>query len=108
MIFIEYGERLAEEKYATGTKYFMPLDRVYGLPYSLEEAENRGVFLDSIPEPQQIEGKTPVMYINPNTKEIYYEYVDYEEPVVIDEKAVINKRLEKLEEAINELILGGM
>jgi hypothetical protein len=35
-----------------------------------------GIEVDSIPEPEYISRKAEVLYINPDTKDMYYEYVD--------------------------------
>lgn len=36
----------------------------------------QGALVDTIPEPDHIPGKGAVLYINPQTKELWYEYVD--------------------------------
>ena len=60
-----------------------------------------GALVDDIPEPEQIEGKMPVLYYNPQTNSVYYEYV--ERPLTEEE------RIAQLEQAILELtmLLGG-
>jgi hypothetical protein len=42
----------------------------------------QGALVDTIPEPDHIPGKGAVLYINPQTNELWYEYVD--DPVSAD------------------------
>jgi hypothetical protein len=60
--------------------------------------------VDEIPEPQQIEGKIPVMYYNPQTNNVYYEYID--RPLTPEEE--LRQRIELMQQALDDLILGGM
>ena len=61
-----------------------------------------GALVDDIPEPEQIEGKVPVLHYNPQSNSVYYEYVD--RPLTDQE------RIEQLEKAILEMtmLLGGL
>jgi hypothetical protein len=41
-----------------------------------DEQKQQAIHVESIPDPQQIEGKIPHLYYRPSTNEFYYEYVD--------------------------------
>lgn len=92
--------------------HYMPFDEKHGLGKTQEQLEQEGILVDSIPEPQQTEGKLAILYCNPDTKETYYEYEDMPKTPE-DEQA---ERIEQLEqqlvitqEAIDFLIMmGGM
>jgi hypothetical protein len=51
-----------------------------------EEDRVGGFLVESIPEPEQIEGKIPKLKVDSEQKQIYYEYVD--KPVSPEEKIV--------------------
>lgn len=54
--------------------HHMPFDKIHGLHKTREELEQSGYFVDSIPEPQIVEGKIAVLKYN--NGELYYEYQD--------------------------------
>ncbi|WP_207653319.1 hypothetical protein [Clostridium cochlearium] len=56
--------------------HYMPFHEKHGLGKTQEQLEQEGILVDSIPEPKQIEGKAPILYCNPETKELWYEYED--------------------------------
>ncbi|UJA30853.1 hypothetical protein [Clostridium sporogenes] len=64
------------------------------------ELEKTGVFVNSIPEPQQIEMKSPVLYCNPDTKELFYKYVDIQKPT----EQILQERIETLEKSNAEMM----
>lgn len=63
------------EKSEVVTQHHMPFDPIYGLGKTKDELESNGaVFVDSIPEPDNIPGKNGVLkYEN---GQLVYEYVD--------------------------------
>lgn len=63
-----------------------------------EEEKSKGVLVESIPEPEKRKGYVPKPYINPETKEFWWEYEKTEEGELRD-------RLEATEEALLELLL---
>jgi hypothetical protein len=100
MIYI----RVNEENVVT-FQHFFPFDEKLGLGKSREELEQEGFFVDSIPEPQEIEGKIPVLKFNGT--ELYYEYVD--RPLTPEEELEqLKERIEIMQQAMDELLLGGM
>jgi hypothetical protein len=79
-IRIAGGEIMYFIKYDAETEsllvHAMPFHKKYGFGKTKEELEQEGFFVESIPEPQQIEGKAPILRCNPTTKELWYEYED--------------------------------
>lgn len=56
--------------------HYMPLDPVHGLGKTKEELESEGgVFVESVPEPENRPGKAPVLKYS-EAEGLYYEYVD--------------------------------
>ncbi|KNB70140.1 hypothetical protein ADS79_27845 [Brevibacillus reuszeri] len=49
---------------------------IHSFPSELDqETLERGVIVEGLPEPQTPGGKGAVLYINPQTKELWYEYI---------------------------------
>lgn len=76
-----------------------PFDPANGLQSTRDELEKTGVFIDTIPNPDMIEGKRAIPKYNPDNKSVYYDYVDI--PLSLTE------RVEQLENAFNELLMFG-
>lgn len=76
MIFITLGNKITDEKYPINFVHYMPFDEINGLHKTREELEQEGYLIDSIPELETPEGKVPVLFFNPTTKTVFYEYVD--------------------------------
>lgn len=74
-----------------------PFDPINGLNESKEDLEKYGFFIDSMPDPMPIFGKSAVPYFNPETKKVYYKYVP--------SQLSSYERLDMLEEALNEILL---
>jgi len=93
--------KVAEGKYRVGLIHNMPFDPVHGLGKSEEELRQIGVLVEDLPQPEIREGKIAVLYCNPATNTVYYEYEDG--PLTEQERIVM------LEQAILELtiLLGG-
>lgn len=75
-----------------------PFDPVYGLQATKDELLKTGFFVEEVPEPVMIEGKRAIAKYNPDSKEIYYDY----ESIPLSP----TERLDMLEAAFNELLLG--
>lgn len=71
MIYIEIDEN-NEISYSNSK----PFDLKDGTHKTQEEMERDGFFIDEIPLPQNVPGKSHKRYFNPLTREIYYEYID--------------------------------
>lgn len=69
-----------------------------------EEDLSRGFLVDSIPEPTEQEGKRPVLYCNPKTKELWYEYED----IPKTKEEILEEKVATIQQALDDLILGGM
>ncbi|MEG6521185.1 hypothetical protein [Desulfotomaculum sp. 1211_IL3151] len=72
MIFIRY-ELEKENKAKVSFVHFKP-------EMLKEEEKHDGIMLDSdnVPEPENVKYKMPVLYINPETGELWHEYIDVE------------------------------
>lgn len=79
-----------------------------------EEIRNKGLEVEFLEEPEFQIGKMPIQYINPSTKEIWYEYVDREltsdEEIILlkSENEFLKKSQTSQDELIMSLMLGGM
>ncbi|MGW9128940.1 hypothetical protein ACWGPW_28955 [Paenibacillus chitinolyticus] len=71
---------------------YQPFDEQNGLSKSKEELETHGILVAALPE-REHNGKSSVLYINPQTKALWYEYVDVNPP---------EDRITKLEIATEE------
>jgi hypothetical protein len=91
--------------------HYQPFDPVYGLGKSEEELLQEGILVESVPEPEFIEGKVPVLKYDPTNKELYYEYEDVpptKEELLEKEIEQLKQQLQLTQQALDELILGGM
>lgn len=59
-----------------------------------EETLKTGLLVESIPEPKRIEGKRSKLYINLQTKELFYEYIEREKT----KEEQLQEQLKNLEE----------
>jgi hypothetical protein len=108
LIYVDSKEGTKQE--VRGIHYF-PFDLEKGVP---QEVIDANILVDSVPTPDTIEGKMAVMYVNPQTKELWYEYVD--RPLTPEEKIQLleqenqdlKNRVELMQQAMDELLLGGM
>lgn len=75
-----------------------PFDPTEGLNMPRAELEKEGFFVESIPPAEVISGRRAIPKFNPDSKEVYYEYVAV--PLSSAE------RLDAIEGMINELIMG--
>lgn len=64
--------------------HHMPFDEKQGFGKTKEELEQTGALVESIPEPYDFQDKFAVLYCNPETKELWYEYEDL--PLTIEEQ----------------------
>jgi hypothetical protein len=91
--------------------HYQPFDPVYGLKKSQEELLQEGILVESIPKPEFIEGKVPVLKYDPTNKELYYEYEDIpptKEELLEKEIEQLKQQLQITQQALDELLLGGM
>lgn len=86
------------------SRNYLPFDDAYGLGKTEEELERTGVLVEEEITPEN-NGKNAILYINPQTKEQWYEYTD----IPKTETELLN---DKLDNAILELTtlfaMGGM
>lgn len=87
--------------------HYKPFDAKYGLGKTKEELELDGLFVDSIPAPIEIDHKSPIMYFNPTTKEIFYEYEDIpktEMEKLQDQISMVNGNQIDIQTALSQLM----
>jgi hypothetical protein len=86
---------------------------VQGVHYQYDETIPREntIEVESIPEPEVFPLKRHVLYVNPDSHELWYEYVDREEMEheklarLDSENATLKDELALTQSALNELIL---
>lgn len=77
--------------------HYRPFDSEYGLGKTQAELEQTGVLVESIPEPEIIEGKHAELKYDETTQELYYDYVDIIPP------PSNNPEIEELRQQIQDL-----
>ena len=102
MIFLGNLTKITDTKCKIGFIHYMPFDSVNGLNKTAEQLEQEGVLVDSIPELQQVEGKSSVMYWNPVDNVIFYEY----ENIPKTQEDLLRDRITSLEIAMANLVGG--
>lgn len=78
----------------------MPFDPNNGMGYTRQELEKKGFFVKEVPNAVNKTGKRAVAMYNPDTKSIYYEYVN----VPLSNK----DRVDLMENALNAIIKNGV
>lgn len=71
MIYIEY----TSENIVT-TQHFCPFDKIHGLGKTEEELLKTGALIDTVPEPEDIEGKMYVLKYDKESNTVYPKYED--------------------------------
>lgn len=74
-----------------------------------EEQKERGLFVESLPQPDVTQQGTPVLYINPETKAMWYEYLPLPEQPLYAATPVgqMQKQIDDLKLLLAELVAGG-
>ncbi len=75
MIFLGDLIKIIDGKYQVGLIHNMPFDPVQGFNKPREELEKTGILIEALPDVQEQEGKSAVLYANPATKDVWWEYV---------------------------------
>lgn len=108
MIFIQFTPE-SETKAFVHYQHNMPFDEENGLHKTEAEllAMPNSRLVESIPEPQPPEGQMEAgLYINPQTNEFWYEYIAIP-PSPEEQQAQIKFQIALMQQALDELILGG-
>jgi len=94
MPVVVFFEKETETRAKITMIHNQPYDEKNGLPL---ERIKQGIEVESVPKRENIEGKKAVAYINPQTKEIWYEYEDI--PLTKEEQRIkeLEDRIAKLE-----------
>lgn len=93
MIYIKIDSTTNEVNF----QHSMPFDEINGLHKTQEELLQDGYLVDSIPDPEQINDKVPILKYNGTS--LYYEYQD----APIDEITALKRQVVEQEQAIMEL-----
>ena len=74
-----------------------------------EEQKKSGFYADHLPEPDASKEGTPVLYANPETKELWYEYLPAPEaPLYANTtEGRLQKEIDDLKLLLAELVAGG-
>lgn len=100
MIFIK------QEEGKVSFIHYMPFDEKEGLNKTKEELEIEGFLVESIPE-AEINGKNAILHINPETKELWYEYQE-DPPTQLEQIKTLRQQQEATNEALLQLLLEGV
>ncbi|WP_018307554.1 hypothetical protein [Desulfitobacterium hafniense] len=93
-VFIMY-EEIIPGKARVFYQNFTPEDPITGVTEDMLSNENTRM-LNSIPEPEFQNGYTSILYINPETDELFYEYIrlnDYNGDIKLEELDLLKKQL---------------
>lgn len=105
MIFLKY--RLENGKHRVYYINYAPLNDGTGRTLEELEKEENSIIVETIPQPEIIEGKEAILYINPETKDMWYEYVDM--PISYSPETEIEKlkaQIIQIQNIINTFVLG--
>ncbi|WP_017435149.1 hypothetical protein [Saccharococcus caldoxylosilyticus] len=87
--------------------HYKPFDEKDGLGKTEAELRQTGYLVESIPEPEAIPGKIPVLKFDKINERFYYEYID--RPLTPEEEVQqLKERITLMQQALDDLILGGM
>jgi tRNA splicing ligase len=78
------------------TQHRYPFDEKYGYGKTKEELQQIGFLVESISEAERIEGKEHILKYDPNTKTLYYEYIE-------NTDAVNKEKIDFLEKQVADL-----
>ena len=100
MVYIEYN-LVAPDKGQVFFQMFKP----ELLP---AERKQSGLLVDAIPEPDESQGSS-VLFVNPETKELSYEYFPIPEPPLYPDtiEGQLQKQIDDLKLLVAQLIAGG-
>jgi len=103
MVYLSNLEPITETKVRVTSVHYMPFDEVNGLGMTEEELELSGMLVDSIPSAVIPKGQRKTgMFINPQTKEVWYEY----ETIPPTKEELLQAQVDELTIAMAALIGG--
>lgn len=94
MIYLGNLKEISSGKLDIGFIHYMPFDAQYGLNKTEEELLKDGVFVNEIPKAEIVSGKNSIMFYNPLTKSIFYEYIDAPK----NKEQLLEEKIELLQE----------
>lgn len=99
-------QKISDEKYKVVFVHNFPFHPDYGLGLTEEELLKQGMLVEDIPMPLD-NGKIATLFYNPVDDSFFYEYT--EKPLSVEEELQQLKEKQALmQQALDELILGGM
>lgn len=102
MIFLGGLTKITEGKSLVTFIHYQPFDEQHGLGKTQNELQQEGVLVDSIPAAEQ-NGKTAHLFINPETRDMWYEYTEATKPVE-DQIEELKQQNATMQETINYLL----
>lgn len=101
MIFIK-----VDENNKVIYKHYRPFDEIYGLQKTKEQLLQEGYLVESIPTFKEVSGKNQVLYYD-KRRGFWCEYIDI--PLTPEQEAQqLKERIKIMQQALDELLLGGM
>lgn len=100
MLFLTYGEVVESKAHVLAV--------IYKNDELSEEMKETGIFVESVPDPEVASG-IPTLLVNPETKELWYEYKPFPEAPLYPPTQVgqMQKEIDDLKLLIAELVTGG-
>lgn len=104
MIYLYLLEKKSDTDVIVRGQHHAPFDPVDGLGKTEVELSKQGYLVESLPTP--IEGKKPILHINPTNKEVWYTYEEIQIPKeqTIEE---LKAKIDLIQSAMDDLILVG-
>jgi|GEM_PF-1511932 len=100
MIYIEFVKE-SEAKSFVNLIHYNPFDSKEGLGKTEKQLRLTGALIESLPTRETQSGKDAMLYYNPRTREVWYEYVDM--PVEnTDELQMLKEKMEQQKNAMTE------
>lgn len=97
MIYLGF-DKITEQKARVYLRNYNPAE------LSIEMVE-KGVLVDEVPFDERLEGKSSTLFVNPQTKEMWYEYLDLsKEPAAIESEIEEIKQENKMLKAQNNAL----
>jgi hypothetical protein len=80
---------------------------IYHVELPVDLRERPHIQVEELPVGENRKGKSAVMYLNPQTEEVWFEYTD-RKLTLEEENQDLKEKQALMQQALDELILGGM
>ncbi|MDU1348257.1 hypothetical protein [uncultured Clostridium sp.] len=98
-IYLSGFELAGDGKYRVFSEHYYPFHEEYGLGMTKEELEEEGILVTEMPKKESIKGKFAILYCNPESKDVWYEYEDIPE----QPKEELQEEVKDLKEQLLEI-----